>query len=303
MAEEFGWWRWLIQWESPYRADMLAIKEHVYSGKTKYQKVDILITYTYGKCLVLDGKIQSSECDEWIYHEALVHPAMLTHDDPKRVAIIGGGEGATLREVLRHNVEQVVMVDLDEELVNLCRKYLPEWNKGAFDDPRVRLLFMDGRKFLEETDEEFDVIILDLTDPVPGTPSVFLYTKEFYSAVEKRLSDGGLMVTQATSTFYSLDVFATIYNTIASVFPIARGYHAYVPSFEAMWGFVIASRDKDPCVLDETVFKERLSSIKGELRFYNWEIHRAMFALPPYVLKKIKEARIATDDNPVCLPI
>ncbi len=304
MSEELAWWRWFIEWQTPFKAHMIAVKEYVYSGRTKYQNVDIVVTHQYGKCLLLDGKLQSSEADEWIYHEALVHPAMMACSRPAKVAIVGGGEGATLREVLRHRcVEKALMIDLDEELVSLCRKYLPEWSQGAFEDPRSRILFSDGRRFMERCDEEFDVIILDLTDPVPGTPSVLLYTREFYTAVSRRLAAGGVVVTQATSTYYSLDTFATIYRTMASVFPMVKAYHVYVPSFGSTWGFVLASSGADPSTIDFETFKRRISDVKGEMRFYSWSIHNAMFALPKYVLDRIKACqKIATDENPTYMP-
>ncbi|MEM0318067.1 MAG: methyltransferase domain-containing protein, partial [Candidatus Nezhaarchaeales archaeon] len=171
-----------------HEAHLHGVRKIMYSGRTKFQQVDIVETYSFGKCLFLDGKLQSCEYDEHVYHEALVHPAMMTHPDPKRVLIVGGGEGATAREVLRYpTVEKVVMVDIDGELVDLCRRYMPEWSQGAFEDPRLELVIADGRKYIEETGESFDVVILDLTDPLPGTPSVYLYTREFYELVKGRL--------------------------------------------------------------------------------------------------------------------
>jgi len=156
------------------------VNEVIYIGKTKYQKVEILDVAYYGKTLFLDEKIQSSAFDEFIFHEAITHPALITHPNPKKVLIIGGGEGATLREVLKHStVEGAWMVDIDGELVTLCKKYMPEWSSGAFGDKRATLIIQDARKFVMEREENFDVVISDLTEPLEGGPSLYLFTKSF----------------------------------------------------------------------------------------------------------------------------
>ncbi len=305
MTEISPGWRWIMEWHTPYEAHLYGIKKVYFIGKTKFQTVEIVEVYDYGKCLFIDGKLQSSQVDEWIYHEALVHPAMITHPNPKKVAILGGGEGATLREVLRYDVEKVVMIDIDREIVELCKKYLPEWHQGSFDDPRVKLVIEDARKYLEETNEIFDVIIIDLTDPVPGCPSVKLYTREFYEIVYKRLSSNGVMVTQATSAHIPrCKNYAIIYNTIRQIFPVVRAYRVFVPSFVSPWGFVLGSKENDPLRLDSNYIKDRISKIKGKLKFYDEEVHRALFILPKYLRRILDETKeVATDDNPVYLPI
>ena len=137
--------------------------KHIYSGRSKYQTIDIVDTEEYGRMLFLDGVAQSSDKGEFIYHEVMVHPAMLTHPNPQTVCIIGGAEGATLREVFRHpSVTRAIMVDVDEELVGLCKKYLPRWNAGAYDDPRLDLRFGDGRQFLEQTTESYDLSLIHI---------------------------------------------------------------------------------------------------------------------------------------------
>ena len=297
---------WFIEFNTPFSYHVRGIKRVLYSGTTKYQRIAIVEFEDIGKALILDGKTQSTVYDEFIYHESLVHPVMITHPNPRRVLILGGGEGATAREVLKHrSVEEVVMVDIDDEVIRVSREYLPEMHQGAFDDPRLRLMIGDGRKFIEEGGDKFDVIILDLTDPLEGGPSYLLYTVEFYTMVKDRLSDDGLMVTQATSTFYSLRTFATIYRTVASVFPIARAYHTYVPSFDSTWGFVIGSKRYDPAELTPEEVDSRIRSrINGELRYYEGNIHRALFTLPRHIRAVLedKSIRPATDNNPTFLP-
>ncbi len=299
-------WRYVLEWmQMPLEGHLHGIRKIIYSGKTKFQQVDIVDSYSFGKCLFLDGKLQSSEYDEWIYHESLVHPAMVTHPNPRNVVIIGGGEGATAREVLRYpTVERVVMVDIDGELVELCRSYMPEWNMGVFDDPRFELVISEGRSFIEESREVFDVAILDLTDPIPGTPSVFLYTKEFYELIKRKLSSNGVMVTQATSLRYSFETFAKIRNAVAAAFPLARPYTAPVVSFLSFCGFVIGSMGRDPLSLSSEDINARLKTLRGELQFYSECTHRFLFQLP----RKFREAldaikEVPTDSNPAFIPL
>lgn len=294
-----------IEQQTPNTSVTHKIKRVIHSELTRYQQVDIVETYDYGVCLVLDGKVQSSLADEWIYHEALVHPAMVTHPKPKKVLIVGGGEGGTAREVLKHNtVREVVMVDIDEGVINACKKYLGEIHQGAFDDPRLELFIADGREFLKlQPDAAFDVVIIDVTDPLEEGPSYLLYTKEFYEVARKKLSEEGVMVTQATSTFYSSFCYASIYATINSTFPCARPYQAWVASYNSMWGFVVGSKKHDPVGLSEHDVEERLNArgVKG-LRFYTAQLHKALFTLPKYLVDVLSKGRIVTDSQPAFMP-
>ena len=189
---------WATEAVTPDLHQLTRIRHVVYTGHTKYQQVEIFDTETFGRVLRLDGKTQSSQSDEYVYHEALVHPVMLHHPAPRRVFIGGGGEGATLREVLRHrSVESVVMVDLDEEVVNLCKEHLPTWHQGAFDDPRVELRHEDALAYLENAEQPFDVMILDLVDPMEAGPAYRLYTQEFYHMAMDRLTEHGALVVQS----------------------------------------------------------------------------------------------------------
>ena len=297
---------WFVEIQTPCSAHMHGITKMLYSGRSKYQEIVVAELCNVGKALVLDGKIQSSAYDEWIYHESLVHPVMLAHPNPKRVAVIGGGEGATIREVLKHDVEEVVMVDLDEEVIKVAKEYLPEWHQGAFEDPRTKLVIQDGRKFLEEAEpNSFDVIVLDLVDPTEGAPAAKLYTKEFYELVKRALKDDGIMVTQATSTSYTLRMFAVIYRTVREVFGKAGGYHSFVQAFDATWGFVWGSNSADPSKLSAEQVDELIKRrIKGELKYYDGTTHVGMFALPKHVRKAMEDERVvSTDQQPFLLEI
>ena len=288
---------------SPDLTVLHSIKERIYSGRSKFQSVDIINTGSFGICLVLDGKIQSSEADEFIYHEALVHPVMLTHSHPEQVFIAGGGEGATLREVLAHKtVKRAVMVDIDEEVVSLCRRFLPSWHQKAFDDPRAELHFVDARKYLEESSDKFDVIIIDLVDPVEQGPARLLYTQEFYQIVKQKLGPDGIMSVQAEpSEWGNLDNFTAIANTLRSVFAIARPYQVHVPSFLGLWGFVSASQSLDPLHLTPEEIDTRISTrISKKLKSYDGLTHQAMFTIPKHIRQQLAASkRIITDKQPI----
>ena len=282
---------------------MLQVREVLHSGQTAYQHVDVLESRVFGRSLVLDGKTQSTERDEHIYHEALVHPAMLMHSNPRTVFIGGGGEGGTLREVLAHrSVERVVMLDLDQEVVELCRRFLPQHHQGSFDDPRVELIFQDARQYLEESRESFDVLIMDLVDPLEGGTAYRLYTEEFYRIVKSRMGAGGIMVTQSgPAGLLSFDeCFTTIYKTLASIFASTVPSQVHVPAFATLWGIILASESKLPTLTDEQVDGLVAERINKELRFYDGESHRNMFAMPRYVRQGIQqESRINRDATPV----
>jgi spermidine synthase len=279
-----------------------AIKDIVYSGKTRFQTIEIINTNSFGQCLVLDGKIQSSETDEFIYHEALTHPAMIAHAHPKTVFIAGGGEGATLREALSHpSIERVVMVDIDEEAVNICRRLLSFMSDGCFDDNRLELLHADARKYLDESEEKFDIIIIDLTEPLKDSPSYLLYTKEFYNLIQERLTPDGIISVQSGScSLEEMSTFTAINSTLSSVFPLICPYKAYVPSFSGLWGFITASNKLSPYSLSAEEVDSRIAdrSLSG-LRFYDGITHQSMFSLPKYIRQRIAEdKRVITDNNP-----
>jgi spermidine synthase len=295
--------RWFSDCISPDLTMLHSIRERIYSGRSKFQSVEIIETGSFGVCLVLDGKIQSSEADEFIYHEALVHPAMLTHPRPERVFIAGGGEGATLREVLAHKtVKKAVMVDIDEEVVSLCRRFLPSWHQNAFDDPRAELHFVDARKYLDESSDKFDVIIIDLVDPLEQGPARLLYTQEFYEIVKQKLGPDGIMSVQAESAEWkNLDNFTAIAHTLRKVFPIARPYQVHVPSFLGLWGFVAASQSLDPSELTPEEIDSRISKrISKKLKSYDGLTHQAIFTIPKHIRQQLAASkRIITDKQPI----
>ncbi len=295
--------KWYSEPLLPNFIQQLELKAVHYSGETAFQRVEIIETDPLGLTLVVDGRTQSAEADEFVYHEALVQPALVAHPDPRNVLIAGGGEGAVLREVLAHKtVQSAVMVDLDRELVTLCKERLPSWHRGAFDDRRAHLVFGDAKAFLSEHQGAFDVIIVDLTDPSEKGPSQLLFTQSFYRLVKQRLSPGGILVTQAGPASIELaGVFTAVANTIGSVFPQAHPYTVDMLSFGSDWGFVIAGQELGVRRLTSEEIDRRIAArVTAPLRFYDGETHQGIFSLPKWLRHQLKaETRVITEAHPV----
>ena len=295
--------KWLLETVYPDLAVMLRVQQVLFSGRTAYQHVEVLESGSFGRSLVLDGKTQSTERDEHIYHQALVQPAMLMHPNPVSVFIGGGGEGGTLREALSHkSVERAVMIDLDQEVVELCRRYLPQHHQGSFDDPRVTLLHQDARGYLERTDEQFDVMIMDLVDPMEGGTAYLLYTQEYYNIVKSRLKPGGILVTQSgpAGLISHQECFTTIYRTLSSIFADTGLYQVHIPAFQTLWGFSLASDSRLPKLSADQVNRLVSERLGLKLDFYDGESHLSMFNLPKFIRRSVaEETRINRDDSPV----
>jgi len=301
MSKVSGNWFW--EHVTPYLIQQFRISNILYNGETEFQSAQVVDTPGFGKCLVLDGKIQCSETDEFIYHEALVQPAMIAHPKPEKVFIAGGGEGATLREVLAHDtVKRVVMVDLDKEVVDICRELLPSFSQGAFEDSRVELLHVDAMKYLDETDEKFDVVIIDLPEPLEEGPAYLLYTSEFYQGLRDRLTPEGVVSLQAGSTSMIVALgFTAVVNTLRTAFSVVAPYQTEIPAFGGTWGFCVASQTIDPRELSPEEIDRRISSRIGKtLRFYDGITHRGIFSVPKYLREEmVREKRIITKDQPL----
>ena len=282
---------------------MLKVREVFYSGSTAYQKVEVIDSELFGRSLVLDGKTQSTERDEHIYHETLVHPAMLCHPDPKQVFIGGGGEGGTLREVLCHNsVEMVTMVDLDSEVVALCRQYLPNHHLGSFDDPRTNLIHEDARAYLQNTPDLYDVIILDLVDPLEGGTAALLYTQEFYALAKARLNSGGVLVTQSgpAGLLSFKECFTTIFNTLGTLFDHIKAVQVHVPAFQTLWGFTIVSDTAFPEVSEDDAEFELARRLSKKLKYLDGVSYSNMHSLLKFQRDGLRtEKRINKDSDPV----
>jgi spermidine synthase len=265
------------------------IDELLYEDKTDHQHLIIFHNATFGRVLVLDGIVQTTEKDEFIYHEMLTHVPILAHGSVRRVLIIGGGDGAMLREATRHRqIEQVTLVEIDRQVIELCRTYLPRHSQGAFDDPRVRIVIEDGLRFVEGTQEKFDVIISDSTDPVG--PGGALFREKFYAGCKSCLSQDGVLVTQNGVPYMQLDEARTTARRLCRVFDDWTFYSAAVPTY--VGGIMVFAWASDNPALRRTdlaTLKARYEASGITTRYYNPEIHKASFALPQYLLEGIQE--------------
>lgn len=296
--------RWYYEYITPHLFLASHLTRVLYTGKTRYQRIEIIETVPFGRCLILDGRTQSSEGDEFVYHEALVHPGLVSLAHPRSIFIAGGGEGATLREALSHRtVEQVVMVDLDQEVVELCQEYLPTFHQGAYEDPRLSLIHDDAARYLERSPAQYDFLIIDIPDPLEGGPAYLLYTREFYGLARQRMKDDGLLVVQAgpCGPLNYQEVFTAIHHTLSTVFPVVAPYRVYMPSFGSAWGFILASQRLNPAAISPGEVEARLAArLTRPLRFYDGATHAGLFTLPKYIREALsKEERLITRDNPL----
>jgi len=284
-------------------------KDQIFTGDSKFQHVDIVNLGSFGKCLIIDGHLQSSEIDEHIYHESLVHPALILHPNPEKVFIAGGGEGATAREVLRHkSVESLVMVDIDDIVVRVSKEYLPKHHLGAFEDPRLKLVLDDALVYLQNTEEKFDVIIMDLPDPIEEGPAYLLYTQKFYQMLRTRLSPTGIVITQSgpggpTSLH---ECFSPIHNTLRSVFDQVAPYSVYVPSFGDCNGFNLAFQTPTRHAVEfsaeeiNTRIEERITGGAAALKSYDGATHKSIFSTPKHMRTFLEQDKtLITEETPL----
>mmetsp|Transcript_25759 Transcript_25759/g.34851 ORF Transcript_25759/g.34851 Transcript_25759/m.34851 type:complete len:319 (-) Transcript_25759:106-1062(-) len=277
--------KWLEEMIEPGLRIQYKVDKTLASTVSKFQHVDLMDLEPFGRVLVIDGLLQSCRCDEFVYHECLVHPSMLLHPNPKSVYIGGGGEGSTAREVLRHkSVERCVMVDIDEDVVRFCREHLEE-NHAAFADKRLELVIDDAKAWLERSDSKFDVIIMDLDDPLEGGPCYQLYTTEFYSMLKTKMNPGAVLVTQSGQSGIKQHhlVFSPINCTLRSVFSNVIPYNQAVYSFMDEWGWNMALTEEGapaPASLSAEDVDRRISErIEGELQFLDGISWQGIWAL------------------------
>lgn len=281
----------MTEYNTPCDAYCHGILEVLYKARTRYQDVMIVETGAYGKALVLDGCWQSSTGDEFLYHEPLVHPACLVHGRPRTVLILGGGEGAALREVLKwRTVEKAVMVDLDEEVVQACREYLPEMHQNAFSDPRTQIVIEDAYTFIQKNSRKWDIIISDLTDPLEDGPSYKLFTREYFMSCRNALSREGVFVLQAgLAGPAEMKVHVRLTATVASVFPSMLHYISQVPTWAAPMGFVLGTNrnmkdyDPEPSEVDQIL----ATSTSNVFRMFDGRTLRGLLHPPKYLREAI----------------
>lgn len=267
------------------------VDEVLYRNRTGHQDLVIFRNNEFGRVMALDGVVQTTEGDEFVYHEMLAHVPILAHGRARRVLIIGGGDGGMLREVLRHEtVTHVTQVEIDAEVIETCKQYLPNHSRGAFDDPRVDIVIDDGFEFVSRAGDSFDVIISDSTDPIG--PGEALYTRDFYAGCRQRLGEGGVLVTQNGNLFTQLDEVRTTAARLAPLFADATFYTAAVPTY--LGGAMAFAWATDDAALRRVPLEElqaRCTRSGIETRFYTPEVHQAAFALPRFVIDAVSKAR------------
>ncbi|KAI9118574.1 hypothetical protein K1719_010906 [Acacia pycnantha] len=266
--------KWYTEYLDNDRKWSLALnRELLTKTYSSYLEIQLLDTKHFGKVLVVDGKMRCAEMDEFVYHECLIHPALLCHPHPKTVFIMGGSDGYAAREVLKHkSLERVVLCDIEKEVVTFCREYCVEENEEAFNHQKLQIHFNDIKDELEKSNEKFDIIVGDLADPFEATSWYQLHIESFYEEILKpRLSEKGIFVTQAGPAGISThkEVFTSIHNTIKQVFKYVKAYTAHVPSYTDTWGWVMAS-DHHPLSVEDGEMDKRIEErIDGELRYLN----------------------------------
>ncbi len=255
----------------------------LHAETTPWQTLEVLDLEGPGRSLILAGTLQTSVGEEFAYHEPLVHIPMFAHPNPHRVLIVGGGDGGALRHVLLHpSVDRALEVEIDQAVVQASLRFLPEISRGAYSDPRAELKIQDAVQFVAETAERFDVILIDSTDPVG--PAAALISDQFLNDAQRALAPGGLMAMQSGSPISQPREWLATVAAVKRTFSIVRPYLGYVPIYPAMlWSWVIGSLEVDPVSIDEVSTRERLDSMRSELRIYNTGVHRAAFALPSFL--------------------
>lgn len=263
----------------------IKIDRVIESKQSEFQRIDVIDSKDFGKLLVLYGSLMVCDNDNNSYNEMITHPALFTHPKPEKVLIIGGGDCGALTEVLKHpDVKECTMCEIDKMVVEVSKVHFPYLTKGL-DDPRANLLIQDGKKFIEEGTDLYDIIILDLSDPIG--PAADLFQKEFHQKVHDRLKDDGILVAQSESPFYNKKTVKALFENFSDIFPIAKMFTCFMPIYpSSLWSFGFCSKKYDPI---ENFNQGKYDKLKLKTRYYNDEIHKGSFALPQFIKDFLNE--------------
>lgn len=265
----------------------IRVNRQIFSGESEFQRIDIFESPEFGRFLTLDGVLMLTERDEFIYHEMITHIPMAIHPNPQKVLVIGAGDGGVLRELTKYDTVQTIdLVEIDEMVVEVCKKYLPH-TAGGFSDPRLTVYYQDGLRFVRNRENVYDLIIVDSTDPFG--PGESLFTKEFYGSCYKALKENGIMVNEHESPFYRDDALAMkrAHGNIVKSFPISRVYQAYIPTYPSgQWLFGFASKKYHPL---RDLDAKRWNDLGLTTKYYNTNLHKSAFYLPNYVEEMLRE--------------
>ena len=278
---------WFSEMQTPNVKFSIRVERQLYSGQSQFQRIDVFESPEFGRFLTLDGYMMLTERDEFIYHEMITHVPMAVHPRVKSVLVIGAGDGGVIRELVRYpEIEDIDLVEIDELVVEVCRKYLPQ-TACRMDDPRVHIHYEDGLKYIRSCENEYDLILVDSTDPFG--PGEGLFTREFYGNCCKALREDGIMINQHESPFYAEDAAAcqNMHRLIVESFPISKIYQAHIPTYPSgHWLFGFASKKYHPLKdLDETRWNLRGLSCK----YYTTTLHKGAFYIPAYVERLLKD--------------
>lgn len=283
---------WYTEQHTEHVRFSIKVKEHLYTGHSPFQRIDIFDSEEFGRFFTLDGLMMVTEKDEFIYHDMIVHVPMAVNPNIKNVLVIGAGDGGTIRELTRYDsVRHIDMVEIDEQVVEVCRKYLPQTACKLYD-PRVTIYFEDGLKFVRTKEREYDLIIVDSTDPFG--PGEGLFTREFYGSCFKALTEDGILVNQHESPYYDTYAASTkrAHVRIKEFFPLCSVYSAHIPTYPSgYWLFGFASKKFDPV---KDLDSDKWNALGLKTRYYNTDLHRGCFAQPNYVRELLENAHEET---------
>ncbi|MEC3885004.1 spermidine synthase [Halobacillus sp. HZG1] len=273
---------WFTEKQTDHFGITAKVNRSLHSEKTDFQDLEMLETAEWGNMLVLDDMVMTTEKDEFVYHEMVAHVPLFTHPDPKNVLVVGGGDGGVIREVLKHDsVEKATLVEIDGKVIEYSKKYLPSI-AGALEDERVEVKVDDGFMHIAQSENEYDVIMVDSTEPVG--PAVNLFSKGFYEGIAKALKEDGIFVAQTDNPWFKADLIRQVYSDVKETFPISKVYTANIPTYPSgLWTFTMGSKVHDPLQVAE----DRFTDI--DTKYYTDDIHRACFALPKFVKDLTKE--------------
>ena len=272
---------WFTEKQTEHFGITARIKRTLHTEQTPFQKLDMVETEQFGNMLILDGMVMTTQKDEFVYHEMVAHVPLFTHPNPENVLVVGGGDGGVIREVLKHpSVKKATLVEIDGKVIECSKKYLPEI-AGKLDDPRVEVKVDDGFMHIAKSENEYDVIMVDSTEPVG--PAVNLFTKGFYAGIAKALKEDGIFVAQTDNPWFKADLIRNVYRDVREIFPITRLYTANIPTYPSgLWTFTIGSKKYDPLKVNDDRFHDI------ETKYYTKELHKACFVLPKFVADLLK---------------
>lgn len=272
---------WLKEGQIEDAAMTYKIKETLVRKQTDFQDLAIVDTYAFGRMLILDGIVQTTIADEFVYHEMITHIPLYTHPNPKKVLVVGGGDGGAIREILKHpSVEKAVLCEIDGAVIEYCKKYLPQISCGL-DDPRCEIFVGDGIKFVHEHKNEFDIIIVDSTDPFGAAEGLF--GGSFYKEIFDCLTEDGIFIAQTETPFYLPQVVKKVFNDAKAIFPVTKLFMAAIPTYPGgFWSFTIGSKKYDP---EQAELSNRIDL---NLKYYSKKLHKSCFTLPKFIEDLIK---------------